>query len=151
MAADPTVTTSCAAPEHRQFDFWVGTWDVFFAAGGPLAGRNRIELVHGGCTLLESWEGASGFRGNSFSWFEPREALWRQLWRDSSGLTLNLSGGLADGRMRMFAVTHEGATPIYNRITWTPPGADELRHQWETSRDWGERWTMDYDLLYRRA
>ena len=151
MASDPTPAPS-AAPQHRQFDFWIGSWNVAIASDGRAAGRNRIERVHGGCTLLESWEGASGFCGNSFSWWEPREGVWRQLWRDSSGLTLDLSGGFADGRMRMFAITHEpGGEPVYNRITWSPLPSGEVRHLWETSRDWGERWTADYDLIYRRA
>jgi hypothetical protein len=144
-------STPCGASEHREFDFWIGSWDVAFAASGQAAGRNRIERVHGGCTLLESWEGVSGFRGNSFSWWDPRAGLWRQLWRDSSGLTLDLSGGFANGCMRMFAVTHEPGATIYNRITWAPLASGEVRHLWETSRDWGERWTADYDLLYRRA
>ena len=30
--------------EHRHFDFWVGTWDVF-ATSGKKVGENRIELV----------------------------------------------------------------------------------------------------------
>jgi hypothetical protein len=141
----------CAAPEHRQFDFWIGHWDVSDASG-RLLGRNRIELVHGGCALLETWAGVSGFTGNSLSWYEPADRLWHQLWRDSVGLTLQLSGGFADGRMRMFAATREAATPIYNRITWTPlPEGGGLRHLWETSRNWGESWSQDYDLIYRPA
>jgi hypothetical protein len=142
----------CAAAEHRQFDFWIGAWEVFFAGTDRLAGHNRIEPVHGGCALAESWRGVSGFVGNSLSYYEAASGLWRQLWRDSAGTTLDLSGGFAGGRMRMFAVTREpGAAPVYNRITWTPLAGGEVRHLWETSRDWGESWSPDYDLLYRRA
>ena len=32
----------CAGPLHRQFDFWIGTWDVTGPAG-KFAGVNRIE------------------------------------------------------------------------------------------------------------
>jgi hypothetical protein len=34
----------CTAPLHRQFDFWVGAWDVI-GANGQFAGTNRIELT----------------------------------------------------------------------------------------------------------
>jgi hypothetical protein len=142
----------CMAAEHRQFDFWIGTWDVALAESGRVVGRNRIEAVHGGCALQESWKGVSGLVGTSLSYYEPSDGLWHQLWRDASGLTLELAGGFAGGRMRMFAVTREAAgAPIYNRITWTPLPGGELRHLWETSRDWGESWAQDYDLVYRPA
>jgi hypothetical protein len=150
MPTDPA-PSPCGAADHRQFDFWIGVWEVSHADGRVL-GRNRIERLHGGCALAESWAGASGFTGNSLSWYEPADGLWHQLWRDSAGLTLRLAGGFADGRMRMFAVTREGvAAPVYNRITWTPLPGGGLRHLWETSRDWGESWSRDYDLVYRSA
>jgi hypothetical protein len=31
--ADPTPPAPCAAPVYRQFDFWVGDWDVFEVGG----------------------------------------------------------------------------------------------------------------------
>jgi hypothetical protein len=152
MSAEPDQKTACAAQQHREFDFWIGRWEVCDARDGRSLGRNRIERLHGGCTLFESWNGVSGFVGSSLSWFEPADGLWHQLWRDSSGLTLALSGGFAAGRMRMFAVTREAAAaPIYNRISWTPLQGGQVRHLWETSRDWGEVWTPDYDLIYRPA
>ncbi len=36
---------------HRQFDLWVGTWDVTGPAG-KFAGVNRIERKDGGCDGL---------------------------------------------------------------------------------------------------
>src|SRR5690349_14625624 len=32
-ANTPAADTGCAAPESRQFDFWIGDWDVFGPAG----------------------------------------------------------------------------------------------------------------------
>ena len=52
---------ACAAPEHRQFDFWIGEWEVTTPNGAP-AGRNRIESILDGCALRESWTGAKGRR-----------------------------------------------------------------------------------------
>ncbi|MEX1999309.1 MAG: hypothetical protein WD934_06445 [Gemmatimonadales bacterium] len=36
----------CTTPEHRQFEFWIGTWDVF--ANGRQAGTNVIDILYGG-------------------------------------------------------------------------------------------------------
>ena len=35
---------SCQTVEHRQFDFWIGHWDVFVPSGKK-AGQNRIEVI----------------------------------------------------------------------------------------------------------
>ena len=48
---------ACTAPEHHQFDFWIGHWDVFLPNGNK-AGENRVESIEGGCALLEQWSGA---------------------------------------------------------------------------------------------
>jgi len=56
----------CQAIEHRQFDFWVGQWDVFGPAGKKV-GENKIELIADGCALLEQWSGNGGVTGKSLT------------------------------------------------------------------------------------
>ena len=56
--AQPT----CDGPEHRQFDFWVGEWQVRDPSG-QVIGTNAITRSYDGCLLIERWEGASGERG----------------------------------------------------------------------------------------
>jgi hypothetical protein len=51
----------CRGPEHRQFDFWIGTWEVR-SGDGTLQGHNEIRSVAGGCGLLERWRGAAAGR-----------------------------------------------------------------------------------------
>src|SRR5262249_46376888 len=40
----------------RQFDFWVGTWDVYDRSGNRV-GESRIERILGDCVVLENWKG----------------------------------------------------------------------------------------------
>ena len=47
-AQAPAAPAACAAPEHRQFDFWIGSWDVYPTAGGPLVAHSLIERRYGG-------------------------------------------------------------------------------------------------------
>ena len=46
-AADAVAAGPCASTEHRQFDFWLGDWQVT-RRDGVLAGINRIALEYGG-------------------------------------------------------------------------------------------------------
>src|SRR3990170_40736 len=48
------MTERCREPEHREFDFWLGTWDVLNAEG-DVVGHNEIQRVARGCALLEDW------------------------------------------------------------------------------------------------
>ena len=48
----------CSAPEHKQFDFWIGDWDGDTTTPGAAPGksRNRIERILGGCVIWENFE-----------------------------------------------------------------------------------------------
>jgi len=47
----------CAStPENRQFDFWLGEWNVETTQGGVPAGQSTIELILGDCVIQENWQ-----------------------------------------------------------------------------------------------
>src|SRR5215475_16219960 len=95
----PPPPADCRAPEHGQFDFWVGDWDVIDPEGKP-AGTNSITLEMGGCALQEHWRAAEGNQiGSSFNVYYPPAKRWYQTWVDSTGGFLLLSGGLEGGKM----------------------------------------------------
>jgi len=56
---------ACQEDNYRQFDFWIGTWDVSVA--GRIEGRRKPESnrLRPGCALQESWKGRGGFSGSS--------------------------------------------------------------------------------------
>lgn len=136
-------------PEARQFDFWVGDWDVF-APDGKKAGENRIEKVANGFGLLESWRGAGGGVGHSLNSWHPARKKWQQYWVGLGG-TLELSGGLENGAMIMTGETRTatGGRQL-ERITWTPNADGTVRQLWEQSADEGKTWKVAFDGLYRR-
>lgn len=138
---------------YRHFDFWIGKWDVVDPSG-KFAGTNRITAVDQGCALHESWSSATGgYTGQSLNSVGP-DRKWHQTWVDSSGLRLDLSGGLVGASMVL-----EGETPsrdpkvpaTKNRITWTPENATLVRQHWETSTDLGKTWTTAFDGRYHRV
>jgi len=135
----------CMAPEHRQFDFWVGDWRVT-TPDGKHAGDNHIEKVLDGCALHESWQGASGGRGFSYSAWDATRKVWHQTWVDKDGLVLLLDGGLRDGRM----VLSNADGDTQQRISWEPRKDGSVRQLWESSADGGATWKVEFDGLYRR-
>lgn len=146
-------TPPCTGPVHRHFDFWIGRWDVVNPAG-QFAGASRITPIDGGCALHESWSSAGGgYTGQSLNSVGP-DGKWHQTWVDSSGLRLELTGGLAGAAMVL-----EGETPsrdpnlpsTKNRIAWTPESPNLVRQHWETSADSGKTWTTAFDGRYHRV
>lgn len=135
----------CTAPEHRQFDFWLGDWDVRDGTG-KLVGRNSITAVHKGCVLLESWNGDGGMTGTSLNLYSPERRKWRQTWVDSSGGVLEIEGGFADGRM---VLTSAPGSSI-NRITWQQLPDGRVRQLWEVSSDSGTNWKTAFDGYYTK-
>jgi hypothetical protein len=140
---------ACTATEHRQFDFWVGEWEVRGPAG-RVAGINRISRAFGGCALHEQYETGRGYSGASFNIYDAGRKQWHQTWVDSSGLLLQLDGGLVDGRMVLQgdAVGASGAKTRH-RITWTPNADGTVRQLWESTNAAGA-WTVAFDGTYMR-
>jgi hypothetical protein len=139
---------TCDAPEHRQFDFWVGDWEVDAANGEP-AGRNTIRSILGGCALREEWRGARGYDGTSLNFYDRASGRWHQTWIGSDGEPLYIEGELdAEGRMVMASTERGGRV---DRITWTPNSDGTVRQLWERSADAGATWSVLFNGTYRKA
>jgi hypothetical protein len=142
---------ACDAPERRQFDFWLGEWDVRDPAG-KLVGRNHITSLHQGCVLLENYR-AGAFSGSSLNVYDADRRKWHQTWVDSGGSLLVIEGGLDDGRMILAGETLDAAKAgslVANRITWTPLPDGRVRQLWESSTDNGATWTTAFDGFYAK-
>ena len=149
-AAEPS-PAHCSKPEHRQFDFWVGEWDVQDPKGNR-AGENSIKSILGGCVILENWRGARGANGTSVNVYDASRGLWHQTWVDDQGGLLQLEGHAADGRMVLEGQqTRREGGPSRERITWEKKSADRVRQLWESSTDDGKTWKVLFDGLYVRA
>jgi uncharacterized protein (TIGR02246 family) len=139
----------------REFDFWIGDWDVR-PTGAPAsqpASRNTITLEENGCVVMEHWKGLGGSTGQSFNIFDRSLGLWRQTWVDNVGGQHDYRGSLKDGNM-----VFTGDTPAPNgrlgrvptKLTFFHMGADSVRQFSEISNDGGKTWVTNYDLMYVR-
>lgn len=135
-------------PESRQFDFWLGEWEVTNPAG-KLAGTSRIESIAASAGLLENWTGAGGYTGRSLNAWNAAKKQWQQYWVGSDGGVLELSGGLMNGSMVLTGEQLVKDIRRIERITWTPNADGTVRQLWQQSTDGGKTWTTAFDGLYR--
>ena len=140
---------ACQSSEHRQFDFWIGEWDVTLP-NGKHAGTNTIRPILGGCVLQENWTGAGGLTGTSYNIYDQAGGRWHQTWVDSQGSLLELNGVFQDGKMVLAGEQKDSSGTSLQRITWTPTGSDQVRQLWEASNDGGKTWTVQFDGRYKR-
>lgn len=147
----PSNAKPCAADVFRQFDFWIGEWDVSDAAGKP-AGRSSITVEQNGCAVIERWTSAQGGEGMSMNYYDPLKKRWRQHWVGLN-VILEMSGEYRDGTM-----TLEGPLQylIDGRVTllrgvWTTLPDGKLRQRFTESSDNGKTWTEWFDGYYSRA
>ncbi|HSM85785.1 MAG TPA: bacterial transcriptional activator domain-containing protein [Candidatus Limnocylindrales bacterium] len=136
------------AAVNRQFDFWVGEWDVQ-TPQGQHAGDSSVQKILGGCVVLENWSG-SGSQGKSVNIYNPALKNWQQFWVDDAGRATLYTGALAGDEMRYVAEAGEQNGPVARKMTFTPLGPDKVRQLGEMSTDGGKTWTVSYDLIYVR-
>jgi len=149
-SAPARTTGPCAAPEYRQFDFWLGDWEVTTPDGKP-AGTNRITRPLGDCVLQEHWQGSGGSIGESFNIFDRSTGRWHQTWVDGRGTLLLLDGGLEGGNMVLRGAERlVQGKPRLDRITWRPVNPGEVHQVWEISSDQGKTWSVLFHGVYKR-
>lgn len=142
----------CTSPEHRQFDFWLGDWNVKDTASGAAAGHNLVTLEQGSCVLQEHWRGSDGSTGSSFNIYYAGDKQWHQTWVDNSGLLLRLDGGIVDGKMVLTGKrVNRAGKLVTDRIVWTPEPNGDVRQVWDSSADDGRTWQNVFDGTYVRV
>ena len=136
--------------QARQFDFWIGEWNVE-TPGGAHAGDSRIEKILNGCALMEHWTSAKGNSGKSFNNYDARKDEWRQHWIDDSGTETFYVGHFADKRLTFTSeeIARDGSKKLH-KMSFFDLGAEGVRQWGEVSVDGGNSWATEFDLFYRR-
>ncbi len=145
-----------AMPEARQFDFWIGTWDVTpWQVAAPTAaqqmGVNVVHPILEHCVLLENWKGTRGGEGKSFNYFDTNLRKWRQIWMADSGGALDYTGEFREGAMRFVGWNLDGkGSRLEQKLTFFAIAPDTVRQLFEQSSDGGKTWTSTFDGRYVR-
>lgn len=142
------------APENRQFDFWVGDWEVSPTKGGPPAGLSHIERTIGNCVIWENWTslGNTGYLGKSYNTYNSDLKRWEQFWVDNMGGMIHFYGNLNDGVMDFYTdeIPQSDGTKLKRHLQFFNQDPDKVRQFSQRSTDAGKTWTVEYDFTYIR-
>lgn len=133
------------APEYRQFDFWIGEWDV--EVKGTVRARSSIQLILDDCVIFENYD-RDNYSGKSFSSYVAESKTWKQHYVDSKG-EISIWSGRLEGD-RMIFISRNDAGKIVQRMTYSRTGADRVRQLIETTTDDGKSWKPSFDGTYLR-
>jgi hypothetical protein len=151
--ADKNARPCAFTPESRQFDFWIGDWEVHDnQRGHAIAGTSHVDLILGECVIFENWSGVFGGHGKSLNAWNSACPCWQQSWMDDAGkVTLYSDGHLVNDAMVLVAdKDRPAAQGGMRRLSFFNLGKDHVRQLAETSTDGGSTWTTTYDLDYIR-
>lgn len=153
-AATPASTPPppCSGDAFKQFDFWLGDWDVT-TLDGTFAGNNSITSEEGGCLVLETWTSANGTTGQSYNYYNPATEKWRQVWV-SAGLLIDYEGGLTEtGSMKLTGTATYIASGQEADFTgeWTPNEDGTVTQHFEQYDAAEQSWKPWFTGIYTKS
>lgn len=152
--ADRAVKPCMYSTEARQFDFWIGEWDVFPSQAppgqAPKVGDSKIDRISDGCGLLENWT-STGNNGKSINYYDASTKKWYQHWIGSGGGALRYEGFFKDNAIWFegFTIGQDGKKTL-QKLTFFKIDENTVRQLAEISNDEGKTWTASYDFRYVR-
>jgi Tetratricopeptide repeat len=139
-------------PHAREFDFWIGEWDVYVTGTKTFAGHSLIQMIAGGCALLENWDSPAS-TGKSINFIDPTTNKWKQSWAGSyaGGVQEFINGEYKDSAMRFEFETKDAAgLKVIGKFIFYNESPGQVRQVNATSVDDGRTWTTSYDFTYIR-
>lgn len=156
------VFSQSVAEKQRQFDFWLGEWDVNLRVRQKdLSWKDqhravaRIYPILDGKAVLELWsENRQGINGYSLRYYNPSKDRW-DLWLNWAGKnrsgTIGMECLFRHKRAECFSERKiDEKTVQLSRYTFSDITADTLRWDDAFSRDGGRTWTNNWIMEFTR-
>ncbi|MBL7728304.1 MAG: tetratricopeptide repeat protein [Dinghuibacter sp.] len=144
----------CAADaRYNEFDFWVGSWQVFQTGSNYKVGVNTIEKSAGNCVLVESWESVTGGEtGKSLTYINPRSGMWEQTYIGSRGRVTVYSNGVFKDSVMQFSYEKKlkPGKKVTGRFLFRILNNGDVRQWQEESDNNGKTWKELFNFIYRR-
>ncbi len=146
-------------PKDRQFDFWVGTWDVNLRVQQPdkswadqIKSEAKIYAINEGRAILELWndQRPTGIKGFSLRYYDFDQDKW-VLWlnwpgNNQSGMS-SLTGEFRHGRGEFFG----GKGDTLTRYSFSDITPHYLRWDDAFTFDGGKTWTHNWIMEFTRT
>ncbi|MEM9986975.1 MAG: hypothetical protein AAF804_17925, partial [Bacteroidota bacterium] len=95
--------------------------------------------------------GRGAFTGTSYNFYHKQQKVWKQLWVDNQGGSLELKGNW-NGQAMVLSCDFQADTSgnsYQNRVTWTPLPDGRVRQLWELRSEEGQRLQVVFDGYYQ--
>lgn len=141
----------CCANGQKDFDFWIGEWEVTNPQG-KVEGYNTIDKLTDTCIIREVFTDATGkYVGSSNNFYHKELEQWQQIWVYADGRTLFLTGNRIGNQMILKSPTKKNAAGVLEQdiITWTANPDGSVRQLWEHTFDGGNT-QIYFDGMYRK-
>ena len=149
--APVSAASLCADSAYKQFDFWLGNWQVTNPTNDNVS-QSKISKIIDGCVIFEEYSTPTGYQGKSLNIYDKTRDVWHQTWTDNSGMLLLLEGSFEDGAMVLEGqLTNDKGEISIQRITWRALTANKVSQIWQQSIDGGKTWQTLFDGTYRRV
>jgi len=162
-------TLACNSAESRQFDFWIGDWDIqqkILNKDGTwleTEAHNSVSPILNGCALEEHWEGDVKFfwsgmqhikhmKGFSIRYYNPKKKEWSIHWLDNNSLNMGagVTGNFKDGKGEFFSETNNIKGKSISRITFSKITKISVHWDLAFSNDDGKTWTILWIMEMKR-
>lgn len=160
LPPDDRPTSAFSADPHRQFDFWIGEWEVNlrmrqadFSWQDRVAARVLIYPVLNGRAILELWD-STPIKGYSLRYYDPATGKW-QLWLNWPGKNASTSSSL-QGEFRhgrgdfVSRFTDAEGVELIQRYSFNDIYPNSLRWDDHVSRDGGDTWRDNWRMEFTR-
>ena len=132
---------------EKQFDFWLGEWDVTWGEDG--VATNHVLRIMNDRIIQENFS-SSELKGMSVSSYDRERSVWCQTWVDSNGIYLDFTGKFEDGKMILVRDAIVRGEKCKQRMVWYNIEADQFDWNWERSDDYGKTWRALWEIKYKR-
>jgi len=138
----------CAAPDHRRFDFMIGTWqssDPGTATVGASQGESTVESMLDSCIVHEhrtvSRDGKRLFDGDAYWGYDATTKHWLLFYLDDQSHMQVYEGREEAGRLGFYRERPDpDGKPILIRIVYTAVNTSSYTQAVERSSDHGVTW-----------
>lgn len=141
---------ACCTPAFKQFDFWIGDWEVYDTLGNKI-GENLVVSMQDSCLIQENWKSKRS-TGTSYNYYNLANESWNQVWMDNSGNPLVLKGKFDDGKMVMRSELKKSkkGTEYYDQISWQMLPDKSVVQIWKQFDKYDKELTLLFKGIYKQ-
>jgi tetratricopeptide (TPR) repeat protein len=141
-------------PHNRDFDFWVGDWNCYRTGTTIFSGTSHVEIIAGGCAILENYKSSQAYSGKSFNFYDSASGHWEQDWIGSGGpgdRQHYYNGEFKNGNMHFtYETTNPTGQKVKGNFIFYSIDPDTVRQYQDVVDETGRVVSVAYDLTYRR-